>query len=165
MSFLYFAPCVDFDLTIARAAMLTPSYRWTVPLADNNVEKFPTPRTLPDCANTNFLNNGYADVAAAATALSASKFAMNVAVGIAAVTPEKNVGSIIADVPMTGIILLPLSWYISLSRATPAAPRASIMMTSGCALTMACASVWKDVALMLSLIHISEPTRQAEISY
>ena len=88
-----------------------PSYKWTVPLAESRPGKLGTPGTLPACASTSLWYSGYAGPDALTVWLSASKWEMKVWVPIALdVTPEKKTGSIIAEVPIVGIIWLPLSW-------------------------------------------------------
>ena len=50
-------------------------------------------------------------------------------------------GEIVADVPMTGIILPPLSCFTSDRNVASAGPSASVKITSGCAATILSASV------------------------
>ena len=69
----------------------------------------------------------------------------------AAAEDLKNAGEMAADVPITGIILPPLSCLISEKRVGSAAPSASVMIASGWEWTIASASLRNVVALRSSV--------------
>ena len=75
------------------------------------------------------------------TRLSAWKLLASVDAPIAAATDFCQSGEIVADVPMTGIILPPLSCLTSDRKVASAGPSASVKITSGCAATILSASV------------------------
>ena len=79
--------------------------------------------------------------------MSAEKFGASVEAPTAAATDLYQSGEIVAEVPMTGIILPPLSCLTSDRKAASVGPRASVMITSGLAAATAAASVRNVVAL------------------
>ena len=70
---------------------------------------------------------------------------------IAADTDLNQSGEIVAEVPITGIILPSLSCLTSERNAASVAPSASVRITSGLDMTIASASVRKVVALRSSV--------------
>src|SRR6266700_3069468 len=156
MSGPYTLGLVLFDMIMARAARLIPSYRCTPPGALRYVVKLPVvPGTLPCWARSAAENAWNAGPLVSVTRLSAWKSDANVPAPTAAAAALKNGGEMAPDVPMTGIILPPLSCWISENRVGSAGPRASVMIASGWDWTIASASVRNVVAFRSSVWSVA----------
>src|SRR6266705_5638609 len=132
---------VDFASAMASADRLIASYRCTAPGAVRYVSKLPVLPTLPFSDMMACWNGAYAGPLVSVTRLSAWKLLASVGLPTAAATDLYQSGEIVADVPMTGIILPALSCFTSDRNVASAGPSASVRITSGCAATILSASV------------------------
>src|ERR1035441_6831931 len=139
------------DAIIASAARLIPSYRCTAPGAVRYVEKSPVLPTLPFSAKIALEKTRNDGPAVSTTRLSARKLDASVLPPIAAETDLNQSGEIVAEVPITGITLPPLSCFTSDRKAASVGPSASVRITSGLALTICAASVRNVFALRSSV--------------
>ena len=110
------------------------------------MSKLPVLPTLPFSDSRPAGTAAYAGPLVSVTRLSAWKLLASVDAPTAAATDLYQSGEIVADVPMTGIILPPLSCFTSDRNVASAGPSASVKITSGCAATILSASVRNVVA-------------------
>src|ERR1700704_970348 len=116
---------------MASAARLMPSYGCPAPGAVRYVEKLPVLPTFPFSALSAVANGWYDGPEDSTTRLSAEKFEASVPLPTAAATDLYQSGEIVAEVPITGIILPLLSCLTSDRNAASVGPSASVMITSG----------------------------------